>query len=296
MRVSQKLMTDMATANLLQRTQDLYKTHNRISSGKRINRPSDDPIGMNKVLDYRQTLCAIEQYQRNIGRGMDQLRLTDNTLGELDNLLIRAKELAVYQATETSTEHSRKIAAQEVEQIRGQMLKLANTRLGADYIFAGHKTQEAPFTDIDGTYRDPVNQTAGDIEVSIGRDVTLKVNVNGKDVFKEPQDIFSIMKNLQEGLENNNTEDIAEQIDKLTASLEQVTGIRGEVGARINRLEFTNNYHSDFALRIKDMLVDTEDLDMIEAIALLTTQEAAYQSSLTASARILQMPRLIMFI
>ncbi len=292
MRVSQKLMTDMATMNLLQRTQDLYKTHKMITSGKRINKPSDDPVGMNKVLDYRQTLCAIEQYQRNIGRGLDQLRLTDSALGELDNLLIRAKELAVYQATETSTEQSREIAAKEVEQLRGQMLKLANTKLGDDYIFAGHQTTTAPF-EPSGDY--PSDDT-GAVEVIIGRDITLKINMNGKEIFKDPKDIFAIMTDLQDGLKDNDTEKISDQITELTEYLQQVLTIRGDVGARINRLEFSSNYHADFELKIKDLLTETEDLDMIAAISQLTAQETAYQSSLTASARILQMPRLIMFI
>ena len=94
MRVTNKMMTNTVTGNLFKNVKQLLKTQNVLSSGKRINRPSDDPIGMSKVLDYRKTICAIDQYDRNIAHGESWLNLTDSTLNAVGDSLIRAKELA----------------------------------------------------------------------------------------------------------------------------------------------------------------------------------------------------------
>jgi flagellar hook-associated protein 3 FlgL len=162
MRVTNKLMADTVTGNLFKNIERFFKTQNIISSGKRINKPSDDPIGMGRVLDYRKTLCAIDQYNRNIAHGESWLNVTDSTLNTAGDLLIRAKELALSQANATAGAATRESVAEEVKNIYDNLLQLANTKLGDSYIFAGHKTDTPPFSrddDYNATYN-------GDTEVT----------------------------------------------------------------------------------------------------------------------------------
>lgn len=146
MRVTNKLMADTVTGNLFKNIDQFLKTQNILSSGKRINKPSDDPIGMGKVLDYRKTICAIDQYDRNIAHGESWLDLTDSTLNAVGDSLIRAKELALSQANATANADTMKAVAEEVKNIYDHLLQLANTKLGNSYIFAGHKTDTPPFS------------------------------------------------------------------------------------------------------------------------------------------------------
>ena len=146
MRVTNSLMTDTVNRNLFKNVEQLLKTEEMISSGKRVNRPSDDPVAMGQILDYRRAISSIEQYDRNIARGESWLYMTDSVLGSVDTLLIRAKELAEYQATETANEDTREIAAEEVKNLYDQLIQLSNTKLGNSYIFSGYKTDTAPFT------------------------------------------------------------------------------------------------------------------------------------------------------
>ena len=294
MRVTNKLMADTVANNLFKNTEHLLKIQNMISSGKRISKPSDDPIGMGKVLDYRKTISSIDQYNRNIARGRSWLDITDSTLGSVDNLLMRAKEIAVSQATGTANKQTREIAAKEMKNIYEQMLQLANTKLGSSYIFAGHKTDTAPFSR-DDDYNASYNGDKGDIRIIVGEDTSISINANGEDIFFSKVSVFDVLRDLKDGLQNNDPSAISNQIELLNDALGQVLKVRAEVGAKLNRLEITETYWANFKLNITEMLSQTEDADLTKAITDLTTQETVYQTSLAISARLIQ-PSLMNFL
>lgn len=504
MRVTNQLVFNTITSNLFKNTERLYQTQNILSSGKRINRPADDPTGMAHVLDYRQSIAIIEQYSRNIQRGESWLSQTDATLGSVDELLMRAKELAVYQATETSTAQTRAIAAKEIKNIHDQLMQLANTKVDQSYIFAGHQTDISPYyldirlgsqgvdqtifaldatetwtisvgansftvdvatgdslaavrdaieaaddaagnlvtvdivndgsssnpdrlvltanwaagdrqisvsgntsnlsfsaadptTLIDaaepgtgwtgtatvtsgGSYTGTSNKTLrfditsvtgggsvgtdaitlhwsdgagaegnstldgsyvpgsmvtiaegmeislsagtvvagdtfsvdlwhpnlngtyatyhgddGDMKVIVGKNSTLDINVTGTEVFGSTVDIFAVLHDLQSALEDNDTEGISNQIEPLGEALKQTGNVRADAGSRLNRLEVTRNYWDAFLLKVTGKLSETEDADIAKTVADLTSQEAVYQASLAAAAKMLQ-PSLLDFL
>ncbi|MBW2099633.1 MAG: flagellar hook-associated protein FlgL [Deltaproteobacteria bacterium] len=292
--MTNKLMADNVTSNLFKKTEQLFKSQNMLSSGKRINKPSDDPVGIGQVLDYRNTISSIDQYTRNISHGESQLNLTDSTLGDVENSILRAKDLALSQATATASQESRKITAEEVKTIYDQVLQLANTKLGNNYIFAGHKTDTAPFSR-DGNYDATYNGHSGDIKIIIGENLDISINANGDDVFSSGVKIFDVLMDLKNGLENNDTAAISAQIELFDNALDQVLTARAETGSKLNRLETTKNYWADFKVNVEQMLSDTENADIIKVITDLQSQENAYQASLSSAARIIQ-PSLMDFL
>jgi len=294
MRVTNKLMTDTIISNFFKNSELLLKTQNKISSGKKINKPSDDPIGINKVLDYRKKISTIDQYSKNINHGKTWLGLTDSTLADVDILLTRAKEVAVYQASETANEQTRGIAAEEVKNIYDQMIQIANTKLGNSFIFAGHITDTTPFSR-DDSYNVSYNGDNGEIRIIVGEDVEIGINTEGEEAFIDGINVFDILRDLKEGLETDDTSAISHQIESLDDALDQVLSVRSEVGAKLNRLESTENYWSNFKLNVERMLSDTEDADIARAMTELAAQETAYEASLAAAARVIQ-PSLIYFL
>jgi len=111
---------------------------------KRINRPSDDPIGMSKVLDYRKRIASIEQYTRNITSAEIQVETTVTSLEDVHELLNDAKDIAITQFSADDAS-GRETAAREVAGIYDRIRDIANTRLGGTYIFGGHDTDTLPF-------------------------------------------------------------------------------------------------------------------------------------------------------
>jgi flagellar hook-associated protein 3 FlgL len=137
------MMTDSLVRYLTTQNEALYERQTVIASQKRINRPSDDPIGMGKVLDYRQTLSSIEQYETNILSGQKRLEITEITLDLVDELLQGVRAIAMTEAGGTT--ESRQLTAEEAKNMFDQVLDLANSKLSGNYMFSGYQTQTAPF-------------------------------------------------------------------------------------------------------------------------------------------------------
>lgn len=145
MRVTQKMMVEAARTNLLAQAEKLYNAQNLVSSGKRVTRPSDDPIGMGNILDYRSTLAGIDQFIDNIKNGKIWANLTDETLDVISDFMNTAKAFA--QSASANDTIGRAIAAEEVKNARQQIVQLANTRLDDRFIMGGHQTHVPPVSD-----------------------------------------------------------------------------------------------------------------------------------------------------
>jgi len=144
MRVTNKQLLSLVTQGVATSSEQLLKAQERVASMKLINRPSDDPIGINKVLEYRKKIASIDQYARNITSAKTRVEMGVINLEEVHGLLGDAKALAMSQAASDDA-LGRESAAREVANIYDHIRDIANTRLGGKYIFAGHNTDTLPF-------------------------------------------------------------------------------------------------------------------------------------------------------
>ncbi len=166
MRVTNKMMTDNITVNLSRQIQQLYEKQKMISSGKKIHRPSDDPVAAGKVLDYRKTLAAIEQYGHNITLGKTRLELSETVLDETYELLNSAINMATDEASGPLDTRPTTLAG--IKTLRDQIVHLANSKLGDNYLYSGHQTDTVPFShqiEINGA-------VPGDIVFGLATDAT----------------------------------------------------------------------------------------------------------------------------
>ena len=289
MRLTNRLMADTVLNSLYKNTQQLLKLQEMVSSQKRINRPSDDPIGMRKILDYRKVLSSIDQYNTNITHGKTQIDLTESCLEAIDDLVLKARRIAVEQSA--GELENRPTAAQEVKKIYDQILQLANTKLGDTYILSGHQTDTAPFSR-DADYNATYHGDDGDKRIIVGDNLNIKINVTGEDALRSGVDVFDSLRDLINGLEDPDTTagtaQIATQITPLSNALDQIKAVRSEAASTFIQLETTENQLANFKLNIEDMLSDTENADMAQAIVELQIQQTAYETSLATAARILQ--------
>jgi len=165
MRVSDQMLFQSVVASMQRQTDALFQLQAQVSSGKRINQPSDDPIGQPLVLNYGNTLAATDQYLRNIESGNSYMTSADSTLQNVSDQLQRAHELAIQMANATYSSADRADAAKEVKEIFNQLIALGNTSVDGRYLFAGDQTKTIPFLD-QGRYIGtavalPVTITAG---------------------------------------------------------------------------------------------------------------------------------------
>ncbi len=117
----------------------------QISSGKRVNRPSDDPAATERISQFRNVLRTTERRLQTVNEGVGRLNLSDSVLDQAGNTFQRAKELAVQMRNDTNTAVERRNAAQEVQQLILGLASIGNTQLNGRFVFAGNETQTEPY-------------------------------------------------------------------------------------------------------------------------------------------------------
>lgn len=123
----------------------------QLSSGRKLMKPSDDPIGVSNALDLRTTLAQNGQYERNVDSGVAYLGTVDTTLSGNNDLIQHARDLAIQGASDTLTSTDRGYIANEARSVLDQMVAVANTSFRGDYVFSGTNTQLPPYEVRDGS-------------------------------------------------------------------------------------------------------------------------------------------------
>lgn len=288
MRVSDKVLYNTVTNNLQQNLEKILGLQEKSSSGKRINRPSDDPVGVMKVVDYDTALSKVGQYQRNIDNGTSFLNVTESTISTAQNIMVRIKELSLSALNSTNSAENRSIIAEEVDQLYQQMKQVANTQFNGRHIFAGYNTETAPY-DSNDEYKGTASSD-GYIEIEIDSGSTMKINMHGDRVFGTPTygtDILGTLSTLKSALENDDLQGIGDAMDDIDAAMEQLANVRAEIGARLNRLETAKDYLSKLELDLTGFKSKIEDADITKVITELAMQQTTLEVSRAAVARVL---------
>lgn len=290
MRVANKTIYDMIKFNLGNITEELSNANKVVATGKRITDLSDDPVGLTQVLNIKSSLSNIEQLEQNISMGKSWLTTSESTLSNVQNLISDTKALCIQMATATIGATERRSAAEVVQNTLEEMVSLANTDVNGRYVFAGSKTDAAPFIledDNSVTYNGDNNA----FTVKIGRDATIQVGSDGEAVFGtsgEADDIFKTLNDLKTALENDNVGGIQEAMGKLDDHFDHISTKISDVGSKMIRMEIKENILQDMNITNTERLSKIEDADITEAIMDLKAKELAYQAALAASAKMLR--------
>jgi len=184
MRVTNQMLMDNALTALARSLEKMERTQEQLTTGRRIIRSSDDPVGTSKAMGYRADLARLSQFQSNLGRGSSWLAQTDAALSSIGDLLTRATSIALSQASATATTETRTAAAAEVQGLLDEAMLLANTRFGDRYIFSGERTRTAPFVEATDGFLYVGDADAITEEIASGQYV--QVNMDGLSAFCSP--------------------------------------------------------------------------------------------------------------
>lgn len=288
MRVTNSMMTATVKRNLFRQAEQLAKKQETMASGKRINRPSDDPLGYGKVLDYRKTLTSLGQYDRNIQNAKNRTEFIETTLEGVEELMVDAKNWAVNQSASASMD--REAAITSVQNIREQILQMSNSKMGNVYVFAGFQTLTPPFAS-DGTY----NGDNGYYSVMTADNMEMQVEADGSRIFQGAEDVFDALDQLVVGLQTDDVALIHDQIDRFEQAQGQVQMVRAESGAKYQQLQLVEQQTAKLKLTFEEMMDSTEKAIIEETVIDFNNQELAYELALNAAAKIIQ-PTLMDFL
>lgn len=269
----------------LQTTQTrLAETQDRMASGRRISKPSDDPFGYSRVMTMRTSMGLIAQHQRSIELAKSELGVTEASLDGLGRVLSRAQELAVQADSTTVDASGRAAIAVEIDSLLQEVVTIGNTSYGGRHIFGGYQTGAQPFTP-----NAPANATAvtfsGDAGVivrSIGNGETVAVNLDGQALFGG---IFTSLIDFRDALNANDRAGIGAASSVLTGDMDTTLRARGDVGARVRHAELAAQRLEGDEAQFQIQVSQLEDADLTQEAMDLQMRDAALQAALSATAK-----------
>lgn len=304
MRVTNRMLINNMINNIGGNLRRMEKYQNRLSTGKKINVPSDDPVVAARALKLRTDVSRLEQYDRNVKDALSWMEITESSLANITDILHRARVLAVQGANGTTTPEDTQKIEEEVKQLKHQLIQVANSTYSGRYIFSGFKTDKKLLNE-DGSFAIEVINDVEKIvyEVDIGDDI--RINLTGGDVFNNGGDataldpnpplMIELFNQFIAALNVGDHSTVGGLLDDIDEHMDNITRVRADVGARYNRLELTENRLSKNIYNFTKLMSENEDIDQAENIMLLKSEENVYQASLAGGARIIQ-PSLMDFL
>ncbi|MDM8534936.1 flagellar hook-associated protein FlgL, partial [Clostridiaceae bacterium HSG29] len=186
MRVTNNMLVNTLLRNVNSNLSTMQKQQDQLSTGKRVAKPSDDPVAVSKIIKYKTDINELKQYDTNTKDALSWTQTSELAISDISSALARTRELAVQAASETNTIEEREKIAMEVEQLKEHIIGSGNKTFAGKYIFSSFQTDKK-LLNADGTFNINITQNELDnkptttYEVGVGE--TMKVSTNGLDLF-----------------------------------------------------------------------------------------------------------------
>jgi flagellar hook-associated protein 3 FlgL len=294
MRITQNMLSRGLLDDLQGVTERLSRTQQKLSSGKELTAPSDDPFAASRALMFRSDIAQNEQYGRNVDEAQAWQTITDASLSKVGDLVLRARDLLVQGANDSSGAAARSSIATEIDQLAEAMKSEGNAKYAGRFIFAGSATLTQPYQ------MGGVDTYSGNTELvkrEIGPGVQVDLNIPGSSVIGDSSSgLLKVLRDIATDLRANNGANLQNvDIAALDSAHDALNAARAVVGARSNRLDTAASRLQEIQEASNKLLSDTEDADMAKTLIDYSTQQAVYQSALKSGANLIQ-PSLMDFL
>ena len=298
-RVTNNMMSRALLTDVNSLTTRMARTQQSISSGRQITAPSDDPLGTQRSLGLRSTIEGAQQHQRNIDEATGWLQTTDDALGDISNIINRARELTVQGASDSLGQDQLNAIALEIDQLVAAAKESANASFQGTYVFSGAATTTAPYASGSDTYQgDPT----GVIARTIGPGVSVQINTNASDLLGTGGGDTKLIDNLRTIAAHLRSGTVADRnalrngdLKSLSTNHDELNKARATLGAVQSRLDSAKSRLADVEMTTTQLLANTEDTDLAKAILELTNQQNVYSAALRSGASLIQ-PSLLDFL
>lgn len=302
MRITQSMLSRMNMQQLTLQRGRLARTQEQASTGRRLNRPSDDPVDFRGALRLKDALGQTERYLRSVDLSRTRLRASEEAMADAMDVVGEAQTLAVQARNGTNGPDARAALRSQVEQFFDQLLDASNAKApGGGYVFSG-VVADAPAFVQTGSFVSgsppPAVAFAGDdrpIEVEIDEGVTIEVTRSGQDVFQGSVDVFEVLGRLWQGLDQDDAMLIDSALGDLDVAFQQINLERAQIGGAEAKADSFERRLAGERDELVSQVSLLEDADAYQVYSDLAIQEAALQASLEVTAR-MQQPTLLDFL
>ena len=261
----------------------------QLATGKRIQKPSDDPEAADIIMRLNNSVEKNAQYQKNIADGQGALEMTASSLDSFATMLSQMQEVMATVNNGTRTE-TYGIMADQIDQMLNQGIATANTQFNDKYLFGGTQTQTPPYALVDNATSPPTQTVvysgnASSIAYQIGEGVSQQVNLSGQEAFNGTaifDKLIQIRDQLRAGIQPT-----AADGDAITTMHTSVLQAAGKVGAFLQNLDNTSSHLDEQRNQLLSLLSVHQDTDVAEATMNLKQQELMLNAALSTGAQIL---------
>ena len=268
----------------LRRVQERIATaQDQVSSGKRIEKPSDDPLGAERAMRLNDQLETNSAYRTGVDESRSWLDATDSALDSLNQIVQHVRELTLQAANGSTSDAGRQSIKQQIDQLTEQAKATLNGASDGRYLFSGTKTDTPPYSAATG---DAYQGDANPVVRQIGPGASVQVNVTGDDVLSG---LLPALRTLSAHLASNDVASLGtSDLQAIDAGFDNLTAKRGMVGAVTNRVDSAGARLDDTIDITTAFLSKTEDADLPKALTDLSAQQAALQAALRGGATLIQ--------
>jgi flagellar hook-associated protein 3 FlgL len=292
MRITTASSFDISIANLQRRQQSLTESQIQLTSGKRVQRPSDDPAAAAAAERALAAMTRTEGQQRALDSAKTSMQLTESALGEGGNILQQARELMVGAGNGSFTDKERLNMADNLRGLRNDLLAVANRGDGSGrYLFGGQGSDGQPMLDAPGGVA--YNGVSGGMQAATGESMPL--SLDGRAVWLQAPDpanpgatvsVFNVLDTAINELATGGrtslqvAQTISTGLAGTDASMSNLSSWRSAAGEALNRADSIDSRLSQAKLDAQNKRSSAEDLDMVQAVSAFQSKQTGYDAAL----------------
>lgn len=287
-RITSTALSNTVLADTQRTLAQLATYQEQLSSGKRVNRVSDDPVAARSAMRYRAESLQTGKYLDNIAKATSFMNASDSAFNDMSQIMDQVKQLAVQGANGTEDADSRNALATSADSLLTRLVDLANTTYDGRFVFAGTATLDQPFAkSADGsqvTYQGNLDS----FDVQVGPSSSVTVNQNGFALFQGDTDVFGSVIKLRDALKANDPTAVNNLLTTIDQAATKINDLHGAMGGEEQRLTMTQNQLESTKVELDKLVSDAEDADMTDTISKLQLAQTALQAGLQAGASVLK--------
>ena len=269
-------------ANLRTTSTTLNQLYIKSSTGIEVAKASDNPSSVGSIISGRSDIVKGERYVENCKHVQDSLSAAEVSIDSIEALMTRAKEIAVAGANDSLSASDKATLADEVSQLRTELLDLANTQVDGKYIFAGYNDQTLPFSGTPVAYAGTSDHQR--IEISPG--ATVAKNITGEELLMDPVNVFTTLEDLQTALTSGDSANVSAQLTPLEEAAEQVRTQQSSLGNISARMDDMISLHESSLLLVESTLSRHQDADLTEVLSEIAKMETSLEATMQVTARV----------
>lgn len=301
MRVTQNSTANLAIYNIMKQRSRLNDLQESISSERKVNRPSDDPISSGILFDVNARLTAIDQYSTNITKSSTWVQLTSTALTGMSDILTQASTLVNSINSGSSDPALRQSAHDQLVDLKKQLVDMGNVQMGDQYIFGGAMSDTPPFSYTSSNYSGDSTQ----LTTEIAKGTTQAVSQTGDRILKGTStpagslpdygstDILATFDNLIAAVGDmttpSDTAALVQGASDLHAGSAQVINAISDNVSRLTRLDSMAKLNANNVTTLQQIFDNLQNIDTAQLGVELNNQKTAFEASLSTTSTIAQL-------